>query len=97
MSTSAAVRKDMKGWLIPDDGDRWSVKLDVRDLGQHLDVTCRSWGCTLAARVKAVLKVVWLVFALQLEYDGKLRILRTKFFLQHSMALKLLFSRIAVI
>ena len=34
---------------------------------------------TLAARVKAVLKVVWLVSASPLDYCGKLRILRTKF------------------
>ena len=55
------------------------MKLDVRDLGGHLDVTYRSWGCTLAARVKAVLRVVWLVSALPLDYDGKLRMLRNKF------------------
>ena len=44
LSTSAAVRRDMKSWLISDGGDRWSVKLDVRDLGGHLDATYRSWG-----------------------------------------------------
>ena len=49
MSTSAAVQRDMKNWLTFDGGDRWSVKLDVRDLGGHLDATYRSWGCTLAA------------------------------------------------
>ena len=79
LSTFAAVRKDMKNWLISDGGDRWSVKLDVRDLGGHLDDTYRSWVCTLAARVREVLKVVWLVSALPLDYEGKLRILRTKF------------------
>ena len=79
LSTSAAVRKDMRNWLISDGGDRWSVKLDVRDLGGHLDVTYRSWECTLAARVREVLRVVWLVSALPLDYEGKLRILRTKF------------------
>ena len=79
MSTSAAVRKDMRNWLISDGGDRWSVKLDVRDLGGHLDVTYRSRGCTLAARVREVLKVVWMVSALPLDYCGKLRFLRTKF------------------
>ena len=79
LSTSAAVRKDMRNWLISDGGDRWSVKLDVRDLGGHHDATYRSWGCTLAARVREVLRVVWLVSALPLDYEGKLRILRTKF------------------
>ena len=42
MSTSAVVRKDTKDCLISDDGGRWSVKLDVRDFGGHLDVTCWS-------------------------------------------------------
>ena len=69
----------MKHWLIFDGGDRWSVKLDVRDFGGHLDVTYRSLSCTLSACVKTVLRVVWLVSALPLDYDGKLRIIRTQF------------------
>ena len=32
-------------------------KLDVRDLGGHLDTTYRAWGRTLVARVLAVLRV----------------------------------------
>ena len=31
----------MKGWVLSDAGDRWTVKLDVRDLGGHLDSTFR--------------------------------------------------------
>ena len=77
MSTSAAVRRDMKAWVISDRGEHWSVKLDVRDLGGHLDTTYRAWGRTLVAGVIAVLKVVWMVSALPLDYRGKLRILRT--------------------
>ena len=34
MSTSRAVRSDMRRWVVTDEGDRWSVKLDVRDLGE---------------------------------------------------------------
>ena len=34
MSTSRAVRSDMRRWVVIDEGDRWSVKLDVRDLGE---------------------------------------------------------------
>ena len=63
VSTSTAVRKDMEGWLVSDGGDRWSVRLVVRDLGGHLDTTYRAWGCTLAARVSVVLWTVWLVSA----------------------------------
>ena len=79
MSTSAAVRRDMKAWVISGEGEHWSVKLDVRDLGGHLDTTYRAWGRTLVARVLAVLRVVWLVSALPLDYRGKLRILSTMY------------------
>ena len=79
LSTSAAVRRDMKDWVISDQGERWAVKLDVRDLGGHLDTTYRAWSCTLVAGVLAVLRVVWLVSALALGYQGKLRILRTMY------------------
>ena len=51
MSTSRAVRSDMRGWIVTDEGDRWSVKLDVRDLGRHLDTTFRGWSATLGRRV----------------------------------------------
>ena len=79
MSTSAAVRREMKTWNISGEGERWSVKLDIRDLGGHLDSTYRAWGRTLASRVLAVLGAVWLVSALPLDYRGKLRILRAKY------------------
>ena len=39
MSTSWTTRRDMRDWVSTDDGDRWTVKLDVRDLGGHLDTT----------------------------------------------------------
>ena len=38
---SKKIKKDMKGWVVSDTGDRWIVKLDVRDLGGHLDSTFR--------------------------------------------------------
>ena len=79
MSTSAAARRDMKAWVISDRGKHWSVKLDVRDLGGHLDTSYRAWSRTLVARVLAVLEVVWMVSALPLDYRGKLRILRTMY------------------
>ena len=79
MSTSAVVRREMKDWVISDQGEHLSVKLDVRDLGGHLDTTYRAWGRTLVARVLAVLEVVWLVSALPLDYRGKLRVLRTMY------------------
>ena len=44
LSTSREVRKDMKDWVLSQEGDRWSVKFDVRDLGGHLDTTFRGWS-----------------------------------------------------
>ena len=34
LSTSREVRKDMKEWVLSQEGDKWSVKYDVRDLGR---------------------------------------------------------------
>ena len=42
----------MRDWVVTDEGDRWTVKLDVRDLGGHLDTTFRGWSSTLATRVR---------------------------------------------
>ena len=36
----------MRDWLLTDEGYGWSVKLDVRDLGGHLDATFRGWSAT---------------------------------------------------
>ena len=36
LSTSEAVRKDMKDWVLSQERDKWSVRFDVRDLGCHL-------------------------------------------------------------
>ena len=55
MSTSRTVRDDMRGWIVTDEGDKRSVKLDVRDLGGQLDTTFRGWSATLATRVRLVI------------------------------------------
>ena len=79
MSTSRAVRSAMRGWVVSDDGHRWSVKLDVRDLGGHLDTTFHGWSSTLASRVRLVFSRLVLVFALPLDFHGRLRVLRSMF------------------
>ena len=33
MSTSSVVRKDMRDWTMSHEEDKWTVKLEVRDLG----------------------------------------------------------------
>ena len=70
----------MRSWVLSTSGDRWSVKLDVRDLGGHLDTTHRRRAGTLVGEgVLKLLDSVLLVMALPLDFTGKLRILRTKF------------------
>ena len=71
MSTSREVRKDMKDWVLSLDGDKWSVKFGVRDLGGHLDTTFRRWSATLAARVRLVnSRLVSLLFFLWTSMVG---------------------------
>ena len=41
LSTSKAARRRMTAWRNRNEGCFWAVKLDVRDLGGHLDVTLR--------------------------------------------------------
>ena len=77
IGTSKRVRGSMKDWNINDEGHRWTVQLDVRDLGGHLDATKRARAATLAKRTAAVLTRVPVVGALPLGFGGKLRILRT--------------------
>ena len=57
LSTAKKVRSDRKGLVVSDSGDRWTVKLDVRDLGGHLDSTLRARTTTLGYRIAAVLRV----------------------------------------
>ena len=79
LSTSALVRGHMKEWVLSDAGDKWSVKLDTRGLGGHLDTTYRRRSTTLAGQVLGLLAAFLVVMALPLDFAGKLRVLRTKF------------------
>ena len=74
LSTSREVRRDMKNWVLSQEGDRWSVKFDVRDLGGHLGTTFRGWSSTLAARVCLVLSRLVLIFVLPLDFHGRVRV-----------------------
>ena len=79
LSTSREVRKDMKDWVLSLEGDMWSVKFDVRDLGGHLDTSFRGWSSTLAARVRFVLSRLVLIFALPLDFHGRVRVVRSMY------------------
>ena len=71
LSTSREVRQSMKGWVLSREGDRWSVRFDVRDLGWHLDTTFRGWSSTLAAGARLVISRLVLIFALPLDFHGR--------------------------
>ena len=79
LSTSRAVRSDMKDWVLSQEGNKWSVKFDVRDLGGHLDTTFRGWSATLAARVRLVIARLVLIFVLPLDFHGRVRVVRSMF------------------
>ena len=91
MSTSRAVRSDMRRWVVTDEGDRWSVKLDVRDLGGHLDSTFGRWSATLAIGARLVIARQALIFVLPLDFHGRLRVVRSMLFLALCVVLRLLF------
>ena len=79
LSTSRVVRREMRNWVVSDEGDRWTVKLDIRDLGGHLDTTFRGWSSTLAIRVRVAIARLVVVFALPLHFHGRLGVLRSMF------------------
>ena len=79
LSTSRAVRKDMKDWVLSQEGDKWSVKYDVRDLGGHLNTTFRGWSAALASRVRLVISRLVLIFALPLDFHGRVRVVRSMY------------------
>ena len=74
--------KGNEGLGAVQEGDRWSVKFDVRDLGKrrrHLDTTFRGWSTTLAARVRLVISRLVLIFALPLDFHGRVRVVRSMY------------------
>ena len=79
--TSRNVRKDMKDWVLSQEGDKSSFKFDVQDLGGHLDTTFRGWSSTLAARVLLVISRLVLIFALLLDFHGRIRVVRSMYLL----------------
>ena len=79
LSTSTAVRKDMRNWLLSQEGDKWTVKLDVWDLGGPLDTNLRGWSATLSARVRVIVSRLTLASVLPLDFHGRIRVVRTMF------------------
>ena len=79
LSTSREVRRDMKDWVLSQEGNQWSVKFDVRDSGGHLDTTFRGWSSILAARVRLVISRLVLIFVLPLDFHGRVRVVRSMY------------------
>ena len=76
LSTSKAVRVEMRGWVLSDEGHKLTVKLDVGDLGGHLDTTLRGWSSTLSLIVRLVISRLGLIFALLLDCVFAFMVLR---------------------
>ena len=77
LSTPKVIRNLLRNWVLSESGDKWSVKLDVRDLGGHLDATYRRRASTLVGSVLGLLASVLVVMALPLDFVGKFRVFRT--------------------
>ena len=69
----------MKDWVFCQEGDKWSVKFDVRDLGGHLDTAFRGRSATLASTVRLVIARLVLIFALSLDFHGRVRVVRSMY------------------
>ena len=67
----------MKDWVLSQEGEKWTVQLDVRDLGGHLDATFRGWSA--AARVRLVVARLVLVLILPFPFHGRVRVVWTVF------------------
>ena len=78
LSTSSGTRNRMKTWDISGAGDCWTVRLDVRDLGGHLDSTYRGRTGTLADRIPPVRASCKAAGSLSLGFRGTLGLLRSK-------------------
>ena len=64
---------------MTDEGDRWSVELDGRDIGGHLDATFGFWSATLASRVRLVIARLIIVFVFLLDFYRRLKVIRSMF------------------
>ena len=64
---------------VSGDGRPWSVELDVRDLGGHLEFTRRAWAGTLSRRVREAAHGVASVVALPLGFQAELGLAQGKY------------------
>ena len=69
----------MRIWSISAGNRGWGIKLDVRDLGGHLDITNRARAGTLARRAVLATSQVRMVGALPFGFLRLVGFVRTKF------------------
>ena len=79
LSTSKAARRRMTAWRNRNEGCFWAVKLDVRDLGGHLDVTLRAVAGTSSSRGRIATTQVPAGEALPLRFQRMLGMVRSKY------------------
>ena len=74
LSTSRVVRKDMRDWVLAQEGISGLSILMFGIWEGHLDTTFRGWSSTLAAWVRLVSSRLVLIFALPLDFHGRVRV-----------------------
>ena len=74
-----AARQRMTACRNENEGCLWAVKLDVRDLGGHLDVTLRALAGTSSSRVKMTTAQVLSVGALSMGFQRMLGMVCSKY------------------
>ena len=79
LSTSKAARRRVTAWRNMNEGCFWAVKLDVRDLGGHSDVTLRAVAGTLSSRGNIATTQVPAVGALPLGFQRMVGMVRSKY------------------
>ena len=77
--TSKDTRKNMKDWAFSAGNKSWGTKLDVRDLGGHLDVTCRAGAGNLSRRTVLATSQVRIVRALPFGFLRLIGIIGSKY------------------
>ena len=78
MCVAKAARRRMTAWRNMNEGCFWAVKLDVRDLGGHLDVTLRAVAGTLSSRVNIATTQVPCCWSPPLGFQRMLGMVRSK-------------------
>ena len=78
LCTSRAARRRTTAWRNENECCFWAVKLDVRDLGGHMNVTLRAVAGTLSSRVKIATTQVIAVGALPMGFQRMLGMVCSK-------------------